>query len=71
MSKDETPPTPAQKPVCATVCHRVLTVDSVWVPQAEYQGQTLYFCTEACLEAFCADPERFFLAHSHRKDLRE
>ena len=55
----------------ATVCHRVMTVDSNWYPHAEYRGQTIYFCTEFCLEAFLADPERFYMAHSLRKDLRK
>jgi len=48
-----------------------MTVDSNWYPHAEYRGQTIYFCTEFCLEAFLADPERFYMAHSLRKDLRK
>jgi YHS domain-containing protein len=71
MPEDKTPPTPARKPVRATICHRIMTVDSVWYPQAEYQGRTIYFCTEFCLEAFRADPERFYIAHSRRKDIRK
>jgi YHS domain-containing protein len=55
----------------ATVCHRIMTVDSEWYPSAEYKGRTIYFCTEFCLEAFRADPERFYIAHSRRKDIRE
>jgi len=34
---------------------------------AEYQGQVIYFCTSFCLEAFNADPERFYNAHSRSK----
>jgi YHS domain-containing protein len=71
MPADETPPTPARKPVHATVCHRIMTVESDWYPQAEYQGRTIYFCTEFCLETFRADPERFYIAHSRRKDIRK
>ncbi|MBN1450491.1 MAG: YHS domain-containing protein [Anaerolineales bacterium] len=29
-----------------------------------YKGNTLYFCTESCLNAFLADPKRFFCAHN-------
>lgn len=35
---------------------------------AEYQGRTIYFCTSFCLETFNADPERFYNAHSKKKD---
>lgn len=38
--------------------------------RAEYQGRAIYFCTEFCLESFRADPERFYIAHSRRKDPR-
>ncbi len=31
---------------------------------AEYQGRAVYFCTSFCLDAFRADPDRFFAAHS-------
>lgn len=47
-----------------TVCKRVFHADPVYFPQAEYQGNVVYFCTETCLEAFLADPERFYCAHS-------
>ena len=51
----------------ATVCHRVMTAAIDWYPHAFYQGRTIYFCTEFCLEAFQADPDRFFAAHSKLK----
>jgi YHS domain-containing protein len=70
MSKEQ--PEPAMKPrPKATVCHRIMTVDSDWYPHAEYKGRTIYFCTDFCLEAFLADPERFYIAHSRRKDIRK
>jgi len=47
-----------------------MTADISWYPRAEYLGQTIYFCTEFCLEAFEADPERFYIAHSRKKDQR-
>ena len=28
-------------------------------PTAAYKGQTIYFCTEACLQAFYTDPDGF------------
>ena len=50
-----------------TVCHRTLSGDLDYYPQAEHQGRTIYFCTEYCLRAFLADPERFYPAHSKRR----
>jgi YHS domain-containing protein len=47
-----------------TVCKRVLRADPDYFPRAEYRGKTIYFCTESCLDAFLADPERFYCAHS-------
>jgi YHS domain-containing protein len=47
-----------------TVCHRALTCAPGNYPCALYQGQVIYFCTETCIKAFLADPERFYLAHS-------
>jgi YHS domain-containing protein len=51
-----------------TVCHRAMTAPLESYYRAEYQGHTIYFCTEFCLDAFNADPERFYNAHSRRKD---
>jgi YHS domain-containing protein len=47
-----------------TLCKRVFRTDSNYFPSAEYRGKTIYFCTETCLDAFLADPERFYCAHS-------
>jgi len=52
------------------VCGRAMTTDIDWYPRAEYQDRTIYFCTEFCLEAFKADPDRFYIAHSQKKDKR-
>ncbi len=60
------PPLPPRNPR-ATVCHRPMTTALEWYPHAEYRGRTIYFCTEFCLEAFLADPDRFYLAHSKVK----
>ena len=53
---------PSAKP--GMVCGRKLTVDPIYVPQVNYKGNTIHFCTESCLSAFLADPERFYSAHS-------
>jgi YHS domain-containing protein len=50
-----------------TVCHRTITGDRAYFPKAEYQGRTIYFCTDYCLNAFLSDPQRFFPAHSRRR----
>ncbi|HEY3312537.1 MAG TPA: YHS domain-containing protein [Anaerolineales bacterium] len=50
------------------VCRRVMTTAPENYFQAEYHGQVIHFCTEFCLESFKADPERFYLAHSRKKD---
>jgi hypothetical protein len=47
-----------------TVCKRVFRANPDYFPSAEYHGKTIYFCTESCLQAFLADPERFYCAHS-------
>jgi YHS domain-containing protein len=47
-----------------------MTADIAWYPRSEYQGQTICFCTEFCLEAFEADPQRFYNAHSRKKGQR-
>lgn len=51
-----------------TVCKREMTTAPENYYTAEYQGQVIYFCTSFCLEAFNADPERFYNAHSRSKN---
>jgi YHS domain-containing protein len=65
---DSQPPDPAE--IFAfpeTICHRMITGDPAYYPQAEYHGRTVYFCTETCLHAFQGDPERFSAVHSKEK----
>jgi len=63
-AKENTPPRKF-----ATVCRRVLyNTDPQYFPRAQYRGRTIYFCTEACLGAFLADPENFYNAHRKSKD---
>lgn len=54
---------PAKNSPPSLLCGRKLTGDPRYFPQAEYHGQTVYFCTEYCLRAFLEDPERFSLVH--------
>jgi YHS domain-containing protein len=59
---------PPREPIRAkTVCGRDMTTDSDWYPRAEYKGRIIHFCTEFCLDAFRADPDRFYAAHSKKK----
>ena len=51
-----------------TVCGRNMTAEINWYPHSEHCGKPIYFCTEFCLDAFNADPDRFYAAHSRKKD---
>lgn len=54
-------PVPSQ---FVTLCGRIFRgADAGYFPHASYRGRTLYLCTQVCLDAFLADPERFFRAH--------
>jgi len=46
------------------LCGRRMTVHLDYAIRANYQGRIIHFCTESCLNAFRADPERFYYAHS-------
>ena len=50
-----------------SVCGRRITSNLEGYPNALYHGNTIYFCTEFCLEAFRRDPDRFFIAHSRKR----
>jgi DNA polymerase-4 len=49
------------------VCGRRITSNLEGQLNTLYQGRTIYFCTEFCLEAFRRDPDRFYLAHSKKR----
>ena len=51
-----------------TVCGRTIESDPAYFPCAKFRGRLLYFCTEACLEAFHKDPERFLEVHRPATD---
>lgn len=46
------------------VCGRKMTAAPQVYFCAQRQGENLYFCTSFCLQAYQADPERFYQAHS-------
>ena len=46
------------------VCGRIINGDPSYFLQAEYRGKRIHFCIEYCREAFLADPDRFYAAHS-------
>ena len=46
------------------ICGRNTQGDPRYFPSAEYKGRVIYFCTESCLNAFMADPDRFYERHS-------
>lgn len=47
-----------QKLVRATACGSEIR-DHEQYPSAMYHGETVYFCTQACLKAFNLDPDPF------------
>ncbi len=49
------------------VCGRTIARLDSYHHKAEYQGRTIYFCTEFCLETFLADPKPFYTAHSRAR----
>ncbi len=67
MLPDDAKPAPEPEPALETVCHRTMTTAPENYYHAEYQGRIIYFCTEFCLDAFRADPERFYIAHSRKR----
>ncbi len=47
-----------------TLCGRVFrNTNPAYFPRVEYRGRTILLCTDACLGAFCADPDVFYKAH--------
>ena len=64
MSDAETVETEKTKcPTFTALCGRVFHSDPELFPQAEYRGEIIYLCTDACLGAFLSDPDRFIAAH--------
>jgi YHS domain-containing protein len=54
---------PVLPPSFETICHRTITGDSSYFPQAVYHDQIIYFCTEVCLRAFLDGPDTFIKIH--------
>ncbi|MFZ5910283.1 MAG: hypothetical protein ACOYYU_09735 [Chloroflexota bacterium] len=57
------PVTNCREPI-TLLCGRRMTGEPAYYPQATYRERTIYFCTESCFNAFRADPDAFYLAHS-------
>ena len=58
ISVDQDQPTPPPEAEFKTACGGKLK-DPTKYPSAEYRGERVYFCTQACLEAFLLNPEPF------------
>ena len=52
-----------ERPAFITLCGRAFHSDPQWYPRSEYHGRTIFFCTTVCMDAFNADPDRFYKAH--------
>jgi len=53
----------SQRPTFIALCGRAFYSDPEFFPQVEYRGRTIYLCTSVCLDAFLADPDRFYVSH--------
>ena len=67
MSANPTEPEQDRPETHLMVCGRTLARPESYHHKAEYQGRTIYFCTEFCLETFLADPKPFYTAHSRSR----
>lgn len=63
MARTESQTTERTVSSFTAICGRVFHSDPEFFLQAEYRGEIIYLCTEACLSAFLADPDRFVAAH--------
>lgn len=61
-----------KQPRFVTLCGRKFSdADPAYFPHLEYRGRTIYFCTEACREAFLADPDVFYRTHRNLEVSRQ
>jgi len=51
---ETTPTSPEYKTACGGTIK-----DPTKYPSADYRGETIYFCTRACLRVFIEDPNAF------------
>lgn len=58
-------------PPARLVCGREMTTAPENYSPAQYRGRRIHFCTEFCLDAYNADPERFYAAHSRNAPKEE
>jgi hypothetical protein len=52
-----------RRPTFVALCGRAFRSDPEFFPQVEYRGKTIFLCTSVCLDAFLADPDRFYVSH--------
>jgi YHS domain-containing protein len=62
MDKKE-PEEKTARPNFIALCGRAFHSDPDFFPQVEFKGRTIYLCTSVCLDAFLADPDRFYISH--------
>jgi YHS domain-containing protein len=65
-TKKSRPASAAPDPALPMVCGRDVAGDPAYFPSAKYDGRTVHFCTETCLNAFRSDPDRFYTVHGKR-----
>ena len=58
MTLDQSDAIPQPQPEFITACGGKLK-DPTKYPSAEYRGEWVYFCTQACFEAFLSNPDPF------------
>ncbi|MCL4273118.1 MAG: hypothetical protein KJZ77_04545 [Anaerolineales bacterium] len=51
-------PSPSDEPKFLTACGGQIKDPSMY-PSAEHRGEIVFFCTQACLDAFLLDPDPF------------
>lgn len=49
-----------------TLCGRKFSAEVEYFPRAVFKSRTVIFCTDACLNAFKADPEIFYKSHTNK-----
>ncbi len=61
-----------KRPRFITLCGRIFRdADPAYFPRVGHRGRTIYLCTQACLEAFVADPDAFYKAHRNSEKGKE
>lgn len=64
---DRTQKNPPPEPEFKTACGGKIN-DTSKYPRAEYRGEQIYFCTQACLDMFLLDPDSFMAGEVEHPD---